>query len=102
MKTDSKIPVVVTLLIVGLANAAAVWLGLTFIGKSIERQQFYSSSSPSRQQVITLSNDRFAVVEGYSISVYQVDSKGKITRVSDVNTQGKQLVTRKRYEYQGY
>ncbi len=87
---------VIALIVIDLANAVGVWLGLSLIAKSIEHQQFHSYSSQTQNEVIALSNNRFAVVQSYNISVYQVDASDKLTRLSDVNTLRSNLTPQRR------
>lgn len=100
MKNRSYTPLVVTLLIIGLANAAAFAWGFWLIAETFRWKSFANSSvTQPTQNVVALSNDRFAVVKneyGGSISVYQVDAKGSIARLSDVDTDYKTLTPLKR------
>jgi hypothetical protein len=81
-------------LVVGLAFSMAILKGADFVADAIRLQNFKADfpSNPALKSVVPLSNDRFAVVNGDSIAVYQVDAKGQVNRLSDVNTYYKTLM----------
>lgn len=70
----------VSILVVGLAMACALLIGLTRIAEVFRYKDFYSSSSGPRpaQNVTTLQNNRFVVADSSSIYVYRVERNGKL------------------------
>jgi hypothetical protein len=95
-RSNPWMPVAVVL--AGMAMAFAILAGLQSLTSTIGLQHFASSySNEAQPRVVPLSNDRFAVVEKTSVSVYKVDAQGRVTRLSDVDTQNRDLETRRRW-----
>ena len=80
------------ILIAGLANAAVFGWGFKQFNEYFRYKSFDSNMSAGNSfEVLTLSKDRFAIVERSSISVYQVDGNGEVNRLSDVYTSYEEL-----------
>lgn len=95
----------ITILIVGVLNACAILGGFYLLHLTVEKKILPSSStSVSHDNVVPLSNGRFAVVQSYRISVYRVDEQNRISRLNEVDTseQTLQPVERPNYHRRSY
>ena len=83
MQQKNNLIFAVTLLIIGLANAYALWGGLSAIGRGVQYQNVASLQDiPEPTNIVTLSSNRFVVIHDGIVTGYAVDAKGKVTRVN--------------------
>src|SRR5438874_13500205 len=88
-------------LIVGLAFSAAVWIGLGQIATSIQyvaNAQSQVASVPQQQvlappSTLVLPDNRFAIINTYSVQVFEVDASGHIWLADWINTTQLESIT---------
>src|SRR5687768_5341762 len=98
MQERSALLVASAIIIAGILFALSVHSGLNSISRAVERKDFAYPSMGARvgPEVVSLSGDRFAVVEDGGISVYSVDQRGTVSRTGDVDTNLRDLRPRLR------
>ena len=81
--------IAVVVMVVGLANAAALYGGLNALSATLDRKIFSQSgpsiTNESAGSVVPLSGDRFAVVTDLAVSVYIVGANGALVRLAHVD-----------------
>lgn len=88
--------------VVGVLNACALFGGFYLLNVTVKEKRLPSTSTSINQDnVVPLSEGRFAVINSSRITVFRVDGQNRVVRLNEVDTYWNNMrpVTRKDYNF---